>query len=77
MAEARGGRFLHVALTCEREEQVRRIAQPERAERLKSTSGKWLRDLFETDTPWQPSDAWVVDVTALPPDAVATLILQR
>jgi hypothetical protein len=77
IAEARGGRFLHVALTCERDEQLRRVSRPERAERLKSTSERWLRDLFETDTPWQPADAWVLDVSTLAPDAAATLILQR
>lgn len=77
IAEARGGRFVHVALTCEREEQVRRIALPERAARLKSLSGRWLGELFDTEVPWQPPGAWVLDVTTLAPDDAAGLILQR
>jgi hypothetical protein len=77
LAEDRGGRFVHVALTCERDEQVRRVARPERADRLKSPSSTWLRELFETDAPWQPPGAWVLDVTTLPPEVAADWILQR
>jgi len=75
LAELRGGRLRLVCLTCDPHEQLRRIALPDRAERLKSTSATWLRELLASSVPHVPGDALVLDVTTLSPADAALEIL--
>lgn len=75
LAKSRGGRFVLVALSCELEEQVRRVQLPERAARLKIVDPGWLRELHEIADPWLPDDAVRLDVTNLHPEDAAAQVL--
>lgn len=75
LAELRGGRLRLVCLTCDPDEQLRRIALPDRVERMKSTSRTWLRELLDDHVPHVPGHALVLDVTSLsPPDAARAIL---
>lgn len=75
LAKSRGGRFVLVALSCELEEQVRRVQLPERAARLKVVDPGWLRELNESADPWLPDEAVRLDVTDLHPADAAARVL--
>ena len=78
IAVTRGSTFLPVMLTCEPEEQARRVENVDRVARLKIADATWVRDYMQTNKPFEPADPGVVrlDTTALDPETAAEEILR-
>jgi tRNA uridine 5-carbamoylmethylation protein Kti12 len=78
LAHDRGSRFLFVRLECEPDELCRRIAQPDRRQRLKWKDPAGLRHIVETHRLADPppdADSLTIDTGTTSPDEAATLIL--
>ncbi|OAQ97402.1 hypothetical protein LLEC1_02672 [Akanthomyces lecanii] len=79
-AAAKAGRpFLPVYLTCEREENLRRVARPERGEKgsSKLTDVELVRKFMEDSKIYKFPDLGVdIDTTAREPEKTAQLILE-
>jgi hypothetical protein len=77
IAANRGSIFLPVVLTCEREEQLRRISDPSRMQRLKTSDREQAKEYFKNTVPFVPDevDFLTIDTTTTSPSAVAGLIL--
>ena len=74
-----GAKLLPVFLHCSREEAVRRVGNPDRAERRKITSGEYLiRELDRYDLTAVPRpDCLKLDTSVHPADATARKIVQH
>lgn len=70
--------FVPVTVTCEPGEQARRVANADRATRLKIADPAWVRDYMKTTRPFEPDDPDLVrmDSTAQDPKASAEEILR-
>jgi AAA domain len=78
LAEARGAHFAAVVLECDAEENLRRVAEPERAARHKLVNPGRLREILGDPLPLPPwDDIRRIDVTSLAPEGAARLILER
>ena len=76
---SRGSTFLPVMLTCELEEQLRRIPEPARTQRMKIDDLERARHYIESTTFFNPNeeDVFTVDTTSSEPSRVAELILEE
>ena len=79
IARVRGSSFVPVTVSCNPEEQLRRVETPDRVARLKIADATWVRSYMETTRPFRPPDPDLigVDTTTLSPDAAAEEILRR
>ena len=79
VASDRGALFLPVRLLVDADELERRIASPEREEKLKLTNPQAARDRSENEDVFRPEgyDYLELDVTALEPEASAALVLEE
>jgi len=79
IALSRGSQFLPVVLTCEREEQLRRIPDPSRTQRLKIDNVDRARDYVESTLFFTPKeeDLLTIDTTLLEPHLAAEQILAK
>lgn len=79
IAASRGSLFFPVLLTCDREEQLRRITDPSRTQRLKTDNRERAREYLENTTPFIPSedDLLTINTTTLSPEQAAALVLAR
>lgn len=77
IAASRGSVFLPVVLTCELEEQLRRIPDPARTQRLKTDDRERARRYIESTTFFVPREEnlLTIDTTSSEPSRVAELIL--
>src|SRR5665213_935709 len=77
IAASRGSVFLHVVLMCELEEQLRRIPDPARTQRLKTDDRERARRYIESTTFFVPREEnlLTIDTTSSEPSRVAELIL--
>jgi hypothetical protein len=77
IAVARGCQFLPVMLTCDRDEQLRRIPDPSRTKRMKIDDLERARNYIESTRFFTPSDEGLVriDTTSSAPHVVADVIL--
>ncbi len=79
LAAARGSLFLPVILTCAEEEQLRRVALPSRAARMKLTNPDRLREMLTEERPL-PIDhphTLALDITNTAPEQTADEIICR
>ncbi len=79
LAVRRGSKFLAVLLTCDIDEQVRRIDAPDRVERLKGSDPEGYRQ-YTLSTPLftpPPGELLVLDTTATPPGETADAIVRE
>jgi len=76
LALGRGGRLLLVCLTCDEQELLRRVAEPNRRHRHKSCDVPWVRQLVAHDPLFAPAGDNVLDldITDLPPEQAARAI---
>jgi len=79
IAARRGSVFLPVLLTCDRGEQLRRVASPERAARFKVRDARGVAELMESMRLLVPDDPELltIDTTALGPAEAAARIAER
>ena len=79
LASRRGCNLNIVRLTCEVDELCRRVANPERRERLKTTSADWAREAAKTYSLYMPAGtrALTLDTTRLSPPETARSILEH
>ena len=77
VAAARRAAFVPVLLTCEREEQLRRVALPDRAERLKVRDPGAVVRLMERMPPYVPDGVLTLDTTYATPEESAAAIAAR
>ncbi|MGC1239213.1 MAG: aminoglycoside adenylyltransferase domain-containing protein [Acidimicrobiales bacterium] len=79
IAASRGSTFLPVMLTCELEEQLRRIPEPARTQRMKIDDLERARHYIESTTFFNPNeeDVFTVDTTSSEPSRIAELILEE
>ena len=79
IALVRKSTFVPVMLTCEPDEQARRVENIDRAARLKGADAEWLKNYMQTTRPFVPSDPRLLrlDTTALDPKVAAEEILRR
>ena len=79
IAASRGSLFLPVVLTCEREEQLRRIPDPSRTQRLKTDDRERAREYLESTTFFTPGeeDLLTIDTTTMSPGRAADLVVAR
>jgi hypothetical protein len=77
IAASRGSIFLPVILTCELEEELRRIPDPARTQRLKTDDRERARHYIASTTFFVPreADLFTIDTTLTEPHDVAELIL--
>ncbi len=77
IAVSRGSVFLPVMLTCELEEELRRIPDPERTQRMKIDDLERARRYIESTTFFVPEEEnlLTIDTTSTEPSRVAALIL--
>lgn len=74
-AQARGARYVPVWLSCNDTELSRRVAQPDRADKLKLRDPDLLSQMLQTERLLAaPPDALLLDVTALDPQEAARQI---
>jgi hypothetical protein len=79
IAASRGSLFLPVVLTCDFEEQLRRIPDPSRTQRIKIDDLERAREYLETTTFFTPSDEdlLTIDTTTMSPGLAADLVVAR
>ncbi len=79
LADARRSHFVPVLMTVERDELLRRMAQPERAARMKITNTDLARMTFLTRALFVPDheNTLELDVTHVQPGAAATRIIEH
>jgi hypothetical protein len=79
IAAFRGSLFLPVVLTCDLEEQLRRVTDPARTKRMKIDDRERAKNYIETTTFYIPTeeDLLIIDTTALSPERAAALILGK
>ncbi len=79
IAASRGSLFLPVVLTCDREEQLRRITDPSRTQRLKTDNRQRAKEYLENTTSFVPIEdsLLTIDTTTLTPERAAELVLAR
>jgi hypothetical protein len=79
LAASRGSEFVPVLLTCERNEQLRRIPDPSRTQRMKMDDPERARSYLESTTFFTPNDEnlLTLDTTARDPRAIAGSILDE
>ena len=79
IAASRGSLFLPVVLTCDREEQLRRIPDPSRTQRLKTDNRDRAKEYLESTTFFPPGeiDLLTIDTTTMSPGRAADLVLAR
>jgi predicted Zn-ribbon and HTH transcriptional regulator len=77
IAASRGSHFLPVVMTCEIEEELRRVQDPSRTERMKIDNIERARRYIENTPFFIPRDDEVltIDTASLEPDHAAQLIL--
>lgn len=74
LALSRGAELRFVTLTCETEELLRRVVEPDRGARHKWVDSTGLRTLVSKDPLYAPAGALHLDVTDLKPAAAASVI---
>jgi len=79
IAASRGSLFLPVVLMCEREEQLRRIPDPSRTQRLKTDDRERAKEYLESTTFFTPGeeDLLTIDTTTMSPGRAADLVMAR
>jgi hypothetical protein len=79
IAASRGSLFLPVVLTCELEEELRRVPDPDRTQRLKTDDRERARQYIESTTFFVPREEnlLTIDTTSSEPTRVAELILSE
>ncbi len=79
LADARGSLFVPIRLVCEVEELCRRVASPQRAERLKEISTESARKKSEEDKVLTPrhSNLRTIDVTTRSPHGSVAAIVKE
>ena len=79
IAARRGSIFLPVVLTCEREEQLRRIPDPSRTRRLKTDDCERAKVYLDNTTFFTPGekDLLTIDTTTMSSRRAADLVLAR
>jgi adenylate kinase family enzyme len=77
IAARRGSIFLPVMLTCELEEELRRIPDPARTQRMKTDDPERARQYIQNTTFFAPREEGLltIDTTSTEPSRVAELIL--
>jgi hypothetical protein len=77
IAASRGSLFLPVVLTCDLEEQLRRIPDPSRTQRLKTDDRERAKEYLESTTFFTPSeeDLLTIDTTTMSPGIAARKIV--
>lgn len=77
IAASRGSLFLPVVLTCDREEQLRRIPDPTRTQRLKTDNRERAKEYLENTTPFTPDegDLLTIDTTTMSPGMAARQVV--
>ena len=78
IVERSGGQLLPVFLRCAKAEAIRRVGNPERAERRKITSAESLERFLEHNLTQVPrDDCLVLDTDVIPPEATASTIIRH
>ena len=79
IAKARGSRLRVTRLTCEAEENCRRVVGEDRVRRMKSTNADWIARLHREEALCDPPDfdSVTLDVTGITPEQAAREILDR